>query len=105
MSTQMDAVRRVTQSIVFFGLGVMSLLMAAGAFNGVMFLPSGGSSKSGPPSKWSAQPIDSPAAQIFWTVFFTLGGIWMLWRAHINLKQPIERNNTKRKKKSKRKTN
>lgn len=100
MATEMDAVRRVTQSIAYFVGGLVSLVMAISAFNGAAFLPTGGS-KYGPPRNWSANSIDSPTAQILWAGFFAVGCIWLFWMAYRRLKQTDEKHGGNRKQKKK----
>jgi membrane protein implicated in regulation of membrane protease activity len=98
MATEMDVVRRVTQSIAYFVGGLALLLMAIAAFKGVMFSSSGGS-RAGPPSGWYVIPIESATAQILLTALFSVGGFLLLWMAYRRSKQTDERRATKRRQK------
>jgi membrane protein implicated in regulation of membrane protease activity len=100
MATEMDAVRRVTQFVAYFVSGLVSLLMAIAAFNGVTFFSMSGS-KYGPPRNWSAIAIDSPTAQILWSGFFSAGCVWLFWMAYRRLKQTDEKGGAKRTQKKK----
>jgi hypothetical protein len=100
MATEMDVVRRVTQSILYAFGGVASLLMAIAAFNGVTFL-SGGGSKAGPPRGWYVLQIESETMQLLLTGVFAVGGFWFLWMAYRRSKQNDEKYAPKRKRKKK----
>lgn len=98
MATEVDTVRRVTQTILYAGGSLVSFLMAVAAYKGVVFSPSGGS-RAGPPSNWYATPLESSTAQILLTATFTVMGFWLLWLAYGRSKQTDERHRAKRKKK------
>ncbi|MDQ9170865.1 hypothetical protein Q8A64_10630 [Oxalobacteraceae bacterium R-40] len=100
MATEMDAIRRVTQSILYALGGVVSLLMAMAAFNGVTFLSDGGS-RAGPPRGWYVSQIESATMQLLLTGIFAVGGFWLLWMAYRRSQQSDERHAPKRKRKKK----
>jgi hypothetical protein len=100
MATEMDVVRRVTQSILYAFGGVVSFLLSFAAFNGVTFL-SGGGSKAGPPRSWYVSKIESSTMQLLLTGIFAVMGFWFLWMAYRRSKQSDERYHPKRKRKKK----